>query len=54
MSTDPRDCELCGDAIEADQALMVAEGGAAAHSGCVYRDADEADRDRWMPPDAPG
>ena len=29
---------------------MVAEG-ATAHAGCVYRDTDEADRDRWMPSD---
>jgi len=43
-------CELCGDPIERDQAWMIDERGATAHSGCVYR-ADEADRDRWMPPE---
>ena len=48
---DTRTCELCGDPIEPGQAWMLAEGGAMAHSGCVYRDTDRADRDRWMPPD---
>jgi hypothetical protein len=28
---------------------MVADGGAIAHSGCVYRESDQAARDRWMP-----
>jgi len=50
VETTERTCELCGDPIDPDQATMVADG-ATAHSGCVYRDADEADRDRWMPPD---
>ena len=41
-------CDLCGDPIEADQARMErADPPAVAHSGCVYRDAD--DRDAWMP-----
>jgi hypothetical protein len=46
-----RTCELCGDPIEPDQAWMVADGGAMAHSGCVYRETDEAAGDRWMPPE---
>jgi hypothetical protein len=47
-----RRCALCGDPIEPDQASMTAgDGEEAAHSGCVYRDADQADRDRWMPPE---
>lgn len=54
MNDTTRTCELCGDPIEPDQAGMVADGGAAAHSGCVYRDADEADRDRWVPADTGG
>lgn len=48
---DARTCALCGDAIDADQAWMTTQGGDAAHSGCVYSDADPTDRDRWMPPD---
>ena len=55
METTERTCALCGDPIEADQALMTAgDGSEAAHSGCVYRDEDIADRDRWMPPEAAG
>jgi len=53
MNDTDRSCELCGDPIEADQAWMVADGGARAHSGCVYR-SDEADRDRWMPSETDG
>jgi hypothetical protein len=53
VETSEATCALCGDPIESDQATMVADG-ATAHSGCVYRDADEADRDRWMPPDTSG
>lgn len=56
MDTSERTCELCGDPIDADQAWMQATeppvDAAVAHSGCVYRDAGEADRDRWMPPEA--
>ena len=54
MDEPPQPCALCKDPIEAGEATMLDENGAVAHSGCVYRDADEADRDRWMPPDAPG
>jgi hypothetical protein len=54
METTERTCALCGDPIDADQALMTAGDGASAHSGCVYRDEDAADRDRWMPPEAAG
>ena len=30
---------------------MVADGGAAAHSGCVYGESDQDSRDRWEPSD---
>jgi hypothetical protein len=40
---------LCGEPIEPGQAWVVAEGGGTAHSGCAYRETDEAERDRWMP-----
>jgi hypothetical protein len=32
--------------------MTAGDGNEVAHSGCVYGDADEADRDRWMPPEA--
>jgi hypothetical protein len=54
MSATERTCVLCGDPIEPDQAAMARDDGAVAHSGCVYRDADEAERERWMPADATG
>jgi hypothetical protein len=44
-----RTCALCGEPIEPDQAWMVADDGAAAHSGCAYRETDQAERDRWIP-----
>jgi hypothetical protein len=44
-----RTCALCGEPIEPDEAWMVAEAGVAAHSGCAYRESDQAERDRWMP-----
>ena len=50
MKTNEPTCALCGDPIDPDQATMVADD-ATAHAGCVYRDADGPDRDRWMPPD---
>jgi hypothetical protein len=53
METSGATCALCGDPIDRDQATMVADG-ATAHAGCVYRDADEPDRDRWMPSDLAG
>jgi hypothetical protein len=28
---------------------MRSDDGRFAHSGCVYRDADTTERDRWMP-----
>jgi len=43
-------CALCGDPIEPDQAWLTADDGRRAHSGCVYSDADAAERDLWMPP----
>jgi hypothetical protein len=54
MNETARSCALCGDPIEPDQAWMETEDGATAHSGCVYRDTDEADRGRWMPTDPAG
>jgi hypothetical protein len=30
---------------------MVADGGATAHSGCVYGESDQDSRDRWEPSD---
>ncbi len=54
MSATERTCVLCGDPIEPDHAAMARDDGAVAHSGCVYRDADEAERERWMPADAAG
>ena len=44
-------CAMCGDPIGADQARMTSDDGRIAHSGCVYRDADTAERDHWMPAD---
>jgi hypothetical protein len=52
MEQGQRTCELCGDPIQPGEAWLVADGGATAHSGCVYRDEDEADRQRWMPPES--
>jgi hypothetical protein len=42
-------CALCGDPIEPSHASMTSDDGRVAHSGCVYRDADAAERDHWMP-----
>jgi hypothetical protein len=47
-------CALCGDPIVAGEAWMASENDDRAHSGCVYRDEDADDRDRWMPPEAAG
>ena len=45
-----RNCELCGDPIDPDQAWMQADDGAVAHSGCAYSDVARVEqRDRWMP-----
>jgi hypothetical protein len=45
-------CVLCGDPIADGEAWLTTEVGERAHSGCVYRDTDADDRDRWMAPEA--
>lgn len=47
-------CALCGDPIGDGEAWLTTDAGDRAHSGCVYRDADAADRDRWTPPETGG
>jgi hypothetical protein len=51
-SNDDRTCALCGDPIDVGEAWMVADEEGArrvAHSGCVYRDEEPDDRERWSP-----
>ena len=50
METPERTCLLCGDPIRPDEAWLTDEAsGAAAHSGCVYRDEQPDARGRWAP-----
>jgi hypothetical protein len=50
-SETPATCALCGTTIGDGEAWLANEAGERAHSGCVYREADTEDRDRWMPPE---
>ena len=47
-------CAICGEPIADGEAWLTTEAGDRAHSGCVYRDADVDDRDRWMAPGVAG
>ena len=45
-------CALCGDPIAVGEAWMEADEDGArkvAHSGCVYRDEEPDQRERWSP-----
>jgi hypothetical protein len=51
-SEDDRTCALCGNPIQLGEAWMVADEEDAhqvAHAGCVYRDGQPDDRERWSP-----